>query len=164
MVHASNTMWRIKNQASNSTSRSDNALRLLVLVTSRLYRGLQVMPSSSIWGCVLKGCFERGRFARAKTSILNTEATGGTCKHSDLNQYCPKIEPPWSLQWNEIQCEELRIKHLTPLLAVTMPYAWWFLWRADYIEDFKWRLHLWFGVAFWRVVMREVDLEGPNCI
>jgi len=32
MVHASNTMWRIKNQPSNSTSSSDNALRLLVLV------------------------------------------------------------------------------------------------------------------------------------
>jgi hypothetical protein len=36
-----------------------------------------------------------------------------------------------------IQCEELRINHLTPLLVVTMPYASWFLWWADYIEDFK---------------------------
>ena len=32
MVHASNTIWRIKNQPSNSTSCSDNALRLLVLM------------------------------------------------------------------------------------------------------------------------------------
>jgi hypothetical protein len=36
-----------------------------------------------------------------------------------------------------VQCEELRINHLTPLLVVTMPYSSWFLWRADYIEDFK---------------------------
>ena len=46
-----------------------------------------------------------------------------------------------------IQCEELRLDHLTRLLVVTMPYdACWFLWRVDYIEDFKWC----FGVAFWR--------------
>ena len=32
MIHASNTMWRIKNQPSNSTSYNDSALRLLVLV------------------------------------------------------------------------------------------------------------------------------------
>ena len=43
-----------------------------------------------------------------------------------------------------------------------MPYACWFLWRTDYIEDFKWRLHGQFGVAFWRVVLREVYFEGPN--
>ena len=34
----------------------------------------------------------------------------------------------------------------------SMPYACWFLWRAYNIEDFKWRLHFHFGVAFWRVV------------
>ena len=32
MVHGSSTMWRRKDQPSNSTSCSDNALRLLVLV------------------------------------------------------------------------------------------------------------------------------------
>jgi hypothetical protein len=36
-----------------------------------------------------------------------------------------------------VQREELRINHLTPLLVVTMPYACWFLWWIDYIEDFK---------------------------
>jgi hypothetical protein len=55
MIHVSSTMWRIKNQPSNSTSCSDNALvRLLVLVVGKLYRGLQV-SSFSMWGCVLKG-------------------------------------------------------------------------------------------------------------
>ena len=64
-----------------------------------------------------------------------------------------------------VQCEELRGNHLTPLLVVTMPYACWFLWWwADYIKDFKWRLHFQFGVAFSRVVLREVYFEGPNRI
>ena len=36
-----------------------------------------------------------------------------------------------------VQCEELRINHLIPLLVVTMAYARWFLWRANHIEDFK---------------------------
>ena len=61
-----------------------------------------------------------------------------------------------------VQCEELKISHLILLLVVTMPCACWFLWGADYIEDFKWRLHFQFGVAFWRVVLREVYFEGPN--
>ena len=62
-----------------------------------------------------------------------------------------------------IQCEELRNNHLTALLVVTMPYACWLLWRVDYI-DFKWRLPFQLGVAFWRVVLREVYFEGPNHI
>ena len=61
-----------------------------------------------------------------------------------------------------VQCEELRINHLTLLLVVTMPCACWFLWRADYIEGFKWHLRFQFGVAFWRVVWREVYFEGPD--
>ena len=44
-------MWRIGSQPSNSTSCSDDVRRLLVLVTSKLYRGLQVTSSFSIWGC-----------------------------------------------------------------------------------------------------------------
>ena len=57
MVHVSSTMWRIKNQPSSSTSCSDNVLRLLVLVTSILYWGLQVTSSFSIWGWVFEGLF-----------------------------------------------------------------------------------------------------------
>ena len=38
---------------------------------------------------------------------------------------------------------------------MTVPYTCRFLWRADYIEDFKWRLHFRFGVAFWRVGLRR---------
>ena len=56
-----------------------------------------------------------------------------------------------------IQCEKLRVNHLTPLLVVTMPYACWFLWRVEYIEDFKWCLHFQFGV-----VSREVYIWRPN--
>jgi hypothetical protein len=59
-----------------------------------------------------------------------------------------------------VQCEKLRLNHLTPLLVVLMPFACWFLWHAQYIEDFKWRLHFQVGVAFGRVVLREVYFEG----
>jgi hypothetical protein len=74
MIHVSSTMWRIKNQPSNSTSWSDNTLRLLVLVAGILYWGLQVTSSFSIWGCILKGCFERGIFRRAKPRLKGIEA------------------------------------------------------------------------------------------
>ena len=47
-----------------------------------------------------------------------------------------------------IQCEELRIDHLTPLLVVTMPNTCWFLWWAYCFEDFMWRLHLQLGIRF----------------
>ena len=73
MVHVSCIMWRIKNQPSNSTSCSDNALRLLVLMAGTLNWGLQVMSSFSIWGCVLKGYFERGIFWRAKLHLKGIE-------------------------------------------------------------------------------------------
>ena len=56
---------------------------------------------------------------------------------------------------------KLRINYVS-LLVVTMPYACWFLWRTDYIENFKWHLHFQFGVAFWRVVLSEVYFEGPK--
>ena len=75
MVHVFITMWWIENQPSKSTSCSDNALRLLVPGTSRLYWGLQVTASFSTWGCVLREVHFKGpyRVWRAlKTSILNT--------------------------------------------------------------------------------------------
>ena len=49
MVHVSSTTWRIKNQPSNPTSRSDDALRLLVIVAGKFFWGLQVTSSFSIW-------------------------------------------------------------------------------------------------------------------
>ena len=73
VVHVSSTMWRIKNQPSNYTTYSDNALHLLVLVTGRLYWGLQVTSSFSIWGCTVKGCFEVGVFWRAKSRLQDFE-------------------------------------------------------------------------------------------
>ena len=72
-VHVSNTLWRIKNRLSNSSSCSDNALRLLVLVKGKSYWGLQVTFSFSIWGCVLKGRFERGVIWRAKSRLKGIE-------------------------------------------------------------------------------------------
>ena len=73
MVHVSSTMRRVNNQPSNSTSCSDNALRLLVFLVGILYRGLQVTSSYSIWGCTLKGCFKRGIFWRAKSHLKGIE-------------------------------------------------------------------------------------------
>ena len=73
LVHASSATWRIKNPPSNCTSCSDNALRLLVLVAGNLYWGLQVRSSYSIWGCVLKGCFERSIFCRPKSCLKGIE-------------------------------------------------------------------------------------------
>ena len=70
MVHASNTMWRVKNQPSNSTSCSDNTLHLLNTVVGKFYW---------VWGCLLKGCLREVYFEMQnpleghslKTSILN---------------------------------------------------------------------------------------------
>ena len=73
MVHVSSRMWRIKNQLSNSTSRSDSVLRLLVLVASRLYWGLQVTSLFSILGCILKVSFEGGILWRAKLRLKGIE-------------------------------------------------------------------------------------------
>jgi hypothetical protein len=64
-----------------------------------------------------------------------------------------------SFQYN---VKNLRIGRLTLFFVVTTPFACWFLWRAYYVEDFKWRLGFQFGVAFWRVILREVYFEGPN--
>ena len=61
-----------------------------------------------------------------------------------------------------VQCEEIRINHRTPLLVVIMPYASWFLRHVDYIEDFHRHLRFQLGVAFWRVILREVYFEGSK--
>ena len=62
MVHVSSTLWRIKNQPSNYTSCSDQCPTLVGSCGGQII----LMTSSdvfiSIWGCVLKGCFERGMF------------------------------------------------------------------------------------------------------
>jgi hypothetical protein len=55
-----NVRW-IKTQPSNCTSYSDNALHLLVLVTCNFYWEL--------WGCVSKGCFERGIFSKSQIAF-----------------------------------------------------------------------------------------------
>ena len=59
-----------------------------------------------------------------------------------------------------VQCEGLRINHLTLLLIVTMPCACWCLWRAYDIEDFKWRLHFEFGLSLERLFWERYVLKG----
>jgi hypothetical protein len=61
------------NHLTLGNSCSDNTLRLLVLVVGKIYWGLHVTSSFSIWGCILKGCFERGIFWRAKSRLKGIE-------------------------------------------------------------------------------------------
>ena len=105
LVHVLSTMWRIKNQQPNSNSCSDNAIRLLVLVAGRLYWRLQVMSSISIRGCVLKGCFEKGIFWRAKSHLkgiedLNLWTPINTDSHVGIGQlhWTQLTKPKWSMQ------------------------------------------------------------------
>ena len=72
MVHVSNIMWRIKNQPSNSISCSDSAGHLLV-VRAYYIEDFKWRLHFPIWGCVAKGCFERGLFWRAKLHLKGIE-------------------------------------------------------------------------------------------
>ena len=54
-----------------------------------------------------------------------------------------------------IQCEELGIDHLTPLLVVTMPYTCWFLWWTLY-----WRLQVTSSSAIWGCVLKGCFERG----
>jgi hypothetical protein len=73
MVHVSSIIRRIKNQPSNSTTCSDNAPHLLIILVGESCWGLQVTSSFLIWGCIMKGCFEKGIFWRAKTCLKGIE-------------------------------------------------------------------------------------------
>ena len=97
MVHVSSTMWRIKNQPSDSTSWSDNTLHLLVFVVGRLYWGLQVTSLFSIWGFVLKGCIARGLFWRAKVRLKGIEDFNLEHWRSSTLGSCPALH--FSFQW-----------------------------------------------------------------
>ena len=104
-----------------------------------------ILKGSLIFALQWKGWF------RSKTSIQEY-------RNEMQNSY-------WTCAWIiwymfSVHCEESRIDHLTPRLVVTMPYACWFLWRADNIDDFKWYLQ--FQIGFCRVALREVYFEGPN--
>jgi hypothetical protein len=88
-----------------------------------------------------------------KGSQISAEE-GSVKSKTSVQEYRNEIQSSYQTWYMfPVQCEELWIDHLTPLLVVTMPYACWFLWRTYYIEDFKWRLHFQFGVAFWRIVL-----------
>ena len=52
--------------------------------------------------------------------------------------------------------------HVWRTLKTQCPMLVGFLRWAEYIKDFTWRLHFQCGVVFRRVVLREVNFEGPN--
>ena len=54
------------------------------------------------------------------------------------------------------QYEESRTNHLTPLHAMTMPYACWFLLRVYHIDDFKWRL----SSSTWGCILKDCFERG----
>ena len=108
VVHVSSTMWRIKNGPSNSTSCSDNALRLLVLVACIVYCGLQVSSSFSIWGCVVKGCFEGGIFRRAKLRLKGIEDFNLEHSYTWLCSWCILINKNHSSRWLNIGIKKVR--------------------------------------------------------
>ena len=115
MVHVSSTMWISKNQPSNSTSSSHNALHLLVFVGGKLYRGLQVTSSFSIWGCILKGCFESGIILKGQITFE---------EHWRLESCTPDTMVfPLSLQWGQlvevkqnIQCREVCLSECSSIV------------------------------------------------
>ena len=98
-VHVSSIMWRIENQSSDSTSCSDNALRLLILVADRftLRTSSDVFISNlelHLEGLFLREVYFEGpsRVWRAlKTSILKT----GPSQHEPGNEL-------WSLLGKEL--------------------------------------------------------------
>ena len=109
-----------------------------------------ILKGSQILVLQLKGSFE------SKTSIQEY-------RNEIRNSYQTCAWTTWYMFL--VQCEESRINHLTPLLCIENAlYSCWFLFRADYIENFKWHLHFQSGVALWKVVMRDVYFEGPNRI
>ena len=48
-------------------------LHLLIIVVGKSYWGLQMTSSFPIWGCIMKGCIERGIFWRAKSRLKGIE-------------------------------------------------------------------------------------------
>ena len=104
------------------------------------------------------------------SQIATLQLQGWFKSKTSIQEYRNKIQNSyWTCAWIiwymfPVQCEELRIDHLTLLLVATFPYACWFLWWTNYIDEFKWRLPFPFGVAFWRAKSRlkgikDFDLE-----
>jgi hypothetical protein len=108
-----------------------------------------ILKGSQISALQLKGWF------KSKTSIQeyrngNTKLILNLC----MNYMVHVSSTIWKIRnrsSNSISCSDNAL-------------SLWFLWRAYNVEDFKWRLHFQIGVAFWRVVLREVYFEGPNYV
>ena len=86
ILHVSRTIWKIKNKSSNSTSYSDIALHMLVLMVGRLYSEFHVTSSFSIgvvfWRDVLREVYFKGPkhvWKALKTSTLNIDSQHPLC-------------------------------------------------------------------------------------
>ena len=62
-----------------------------------------------------------------------------------------------------VQCEELRINHLTLLLVVTMSYACWFLWQAKKKKKKKEKLRPYIVPAWMRARYPNAKHGWPCC-
>ena len=144
MVHDSNTMWRMNNRPSNSTSGSDNALRLLLLVTGKFYWGLQVTSSFSIRGCILKGCFERGIFCWTNSCLKGIEDFNlEHCLHSTWTLLPPKDSLhnayiPWYGTMPTIQKKNTKL--IKQFSTFPLPTFTWAPWTRD-SSPLKTRVH-----------------------
>ena len=80
--------------------RTDHLIPLLIVTmpyacwflwpVGKVYWGLQVTSSFSIWGCILKGCFERCIFWRAKSCLKGIEDFN--LEHCILSSHSKKRE------------------------------------------------------------------------
>ena len=112
-------------------------LRIDYTLTSLEASGQDWSPHTSF---ILKG-----------SQIFSLQLKGWFKSKTSIQKYRSEIQISyWTCAWIiwdmfSVGFEELRImNHRTLLLAVTMPYACWFLWRTKYIEDFKWYFHFQF--------------------
>ena len=101
-------------------------------------------------------------FIMKGSQTLALQLKGWFKSKTSIQEYISEIRNSyWTSAWIiwyvfTIQCEELILNHLTLLLVVTMPYSCWFLWRVDYIENFKWCLHF----AMWHRILKGCFERG----
>ena len=125
MVHVFSTMWRSKDEPSNSTSYSDNALHMLVLVAGRLYWGLQVTSSF----CNLGLCFEEGLFWE-RYSLKGQIALEG---HWRLHSWT--LASPHSLLCMSLKCKITLGLPLRTMIPDKSPNGWIERWVDGWMDD-----------------------------
>ena len=119
MIYVSSTMWRIKNQPSNSTSCNDNTLRLLVLVVGRyienftchLHFNLGLRFEGLFWErYILKGQIAfKGHWRLQYWTLLKSHEDPhlfSLCRQKGIKHQKAKKAPPslgckWSVMWGK---------------------------------------------------------------